>query len=220
MVVSSVSSTSTSTTSASTDTSTLSSNYEMFLTLLTTQLKVQDPLDPMNADDFTNQLVQYSAIEQQIQTNASLEKLIASVQSQSAAGLVSYLGTKVVADGVQSVLSDGEAVWGFTAGSGADTAQITIRNAQGAVMLTETIDITSGSSTYAWDGHTASGVDAPSGSYSISISAKNASGSAVSVDTQMSGIVDGIDLSGTEPILTVGGALVPLSSIHSVSTTL
>ncbi|AXS41485.1 flagellar hook capping FlgD N-terminal domain-containing protein [Breoghania sp. L-A4] len=220
MDVSGASSTTKTTGGASNDSATLSSNYEMFLTLLTTQLKVQDPLDPMNADDFTNQLVQYSAIEQQIKTNANLDELISSVQSQSAAGLVSYLGTKVVADGVQSVLEDGEAVWGFTSGAGAETAEISIRNSDGAVMFTEKIEITEGSSAYVWDGRTNSGVDAPDGTFSISIAAKDGSGNAVSVDTQMSGVVDGIDLSGTEPILKVGGALIPLSSIHSVSRSL
>lgn len=206
----------TSSSTAAKDANGLSSNYEMFLTLLTTQLKVQDPLDPVKADEFTNQLVQYSSIEQQIKMNANMEELIASVQSQNASSMVGYIGTQVEATGVQSILKDGQAAWQFSAGSGAKEAEITIRNSGGAIVYTDKIDIGSGSAQYTWDGSTDSGVDAPEGSYSISIKASNRDGNNVEVETQTQGIVTGVDLSKTEPALMIGDILVPLSSVSSV----
>ena len=55
---------------------TLSADMDTFLTLLTTQLQYQDPLDPMDASEYTNQLVQYSNVEQAIQTNTKLDNLL------------------------------------------------------------------------------------------------------------------------------------------------
>lgn len=216
MDIASLASGSTATGTAKTDASSLSSNYEMFLTLLTTQLKVQDPLDPVKADEFTNQLVQYSSIEQQIKMNSNMETLIASVNSSSASNLVAYIGTQVVADGIQSVLKDGQATWEYDAESDAETAEVTIRNSGGAVVFSESIDISGGSGSYSWDGSTASGVTAPDGNYSISIAAKDSEGNNATVDTQSSGIVDGVDMTGTEPALRIGNILIPLSSVHSV----
>lgn len=201
---------------ANSDASALSANYEMFLTLLTTQLKVQDPLDPMNADEFTQQLVQYSSIEQQIKMNANMEDLIASVESSNAANMVSYIGTEVVADGVQSVLRNGQATWEYEAGKGAEKAEITIRNSGGAIVFSEKIDIAEGEGSYVWNGRTTGGAEAPKGNYSITIKATKESGDAVSVDTKSTGIVEGVDMSGTEPALLIGGSLVPISSVRSV----
>src|SRR5262252_7667572 len=79
---------------------TLSGNFDTFLTLLTTQLKNQDPLSPMDSNQFTQQLVQFSQVEQQINSNKNLESLIALTKSQSATNAVSYLGkTLTMTDG-------------------------------------------------------------------------------------------------------------------------
>src|ERR1051326_9398368 len=71
---------------------TLSSNFDTFLTLLTTQLKNQDPLQPMDSNQFTQQLVQFSQVEQQINSNKNLESLISLTKSQTTTAAVSYLG--------------------------------------------------------------------------------------------------------------------------------
>src|SRR3546814_10422766 len=66
----------------------LNSNFDMFLTLLTTQLKNQDPLDPMDNAEMTNQLVQFANVEQQIAQNTNLEQMIMLLNAQSAASSV------------------------------------------------------------------------------------------------------------------------------------
>lgn len=198
----------------------LSANYEMFLALLTTQLKVQDPLDPLKANEFTNQLVQYSSVEQQLKMNQSMETLIATVSSSNASNLVGYLGTRVTAEGTRSVLGDGLATWKFSASAAAEDAEITIRNAQGAVVFKDKADLSKGSGSYVWDGRTDSGTTAPDGAYSIAFSAKDASGRAVTVKTQSTGVVSGIDFSGSEPVLKIGDVSVPLSSVTSVASSL
>ncbi|HZZ11369.1 MAG TPA: flagellar hook capping FlgD N-terminal domain-containing protein, partial [Paraburkholderia sp.] len=73
----------------------LAGNFDTFLTLLTTQLQNQDPLSPMDSTQFTQQLVAFSGVEQQINTNNNLQSLIALNQSQQAASAVSYIGHSV-----------------------------------------------------------------------------------------------------------------------------
>src|SRR5580692_10651622 len=73
----------------------LSGNFDTFLTLLTTQLKNQDPTSPMDSNEFTQQLVEFSQVEQQIDTNTNLQTLITQGQSQSGAYATGYLGKSV-----------------------------------------------------------------------------------------------------------------------------
>src|ERR1700745_1994530 len=92
----------------------LSGNFQTFLTLLTTQLKNQDPLSPMDSNQFTQQLVQFSQVEQQINSNKNLEDLIALTKSQSATNAVSYLGkTLTLTDGT-AALQNGTANWTYS----------------------------------------------------------------------------------------------------------
>ena len=206
--------------SGSTSTNALSANYEMFLSLLTTQLKVQDPLDPLKAQEFTDQLVQYSSVEQQMKMNASMETLIDKVSASNATNLVGYLGQRVTATGQQSVLTDGYATWEFNASAASDDAEVTIRNSGGAIVYTNNVDLSKGSGAFVWDGQTDSGSTAPDGAYSISFSAKDSQGNNVTVKTEASGIVDGVDFSDSEPVLKIGDLAIPLSSVTSVSANL
>ena len=85
----------------------LASNFDTFLTLLTTQLQHQDPLSPMDSTEFTQQLVQFSSVEQQISANKNLESLIALTKSRSSADAVSYLGKSLTTtDGSASSRAD------------------------------------------------------------------------------------------------------------------
>src|ERR1700674_4361525 len=93
---------------------TLSSNYDTFLKLLTAQLKNQDPLSPMDSNQFTQQLVMYSQVEQQISTNDNLSSLIALTKSAAGSNAVSYLGRTALTQGGDTSLSDGSADWRYT----------------------------------------------------------------------------------------------------------
>jgi flagellar basal-body rod modification protein FlgD len=194
----------------------LITNYEAFLQLLTTQLKNQSPLDPMDTNQFTQQLVQFSTVEQAIKTNQNLERLIANAAASNALGLVGYIGTTVTAEGSKTELTGGQAVWQLNAPS-EGTAEIAIRNAEGAVVFTDTVAIPQGASHFNWDGAMNTGGIAPDGSYSISITAKNADGKLFAVDTLVNGTVDSIDLSGTEPLLKIGDLTIPLSAVRKVA---
>src|SRR5579871_1104868 len=87
--------TSTGTSSSNDALSGLSSNFSTFLTLLTTQLKNQDPTSPMDSNQFTQQLVEFSQVEQQINTNDNLQTLISQGSSTASAMATTYLGRNV-----------------------------------------------------------------------------------------------------------------------------
>lgn len=193
----------------------LADNFDTFLQLLTTQLKNQNPLDPLDTNAFTQQLVQFSGVEQQLKTNEFLEAMVMSTQTANSAQAVSYVGKVVTASGSKSELVDGAATWHFAVDEPANITA-SVRDADGNVVFTKTGSVKQGESVFRWDGIGSDGRARPDGSYSVTIEARNASGKLVSVVTEMTGQVTGVDFTGSEPVLLVGSARVNLSSVMSV----
>lgn len=216
--ISGTSSTSSSTSSLAASGATIAGNFDTFLSILTTQLKNQNPLDPMDTNQFTAQLVQFSSVEQQLKTNTFLEALMKSGQTASNSDAVNYIGKQVDSQGNTTSLTSDGATWSFNADSLASDATVTIKNAQGNVVYTETGSLAKGEGKFQWDGKSSSGQQQEAGSYSITIDAKNLAGQAVAVTTSASGVVSGVDLTGDEPVFTVGNNKVKLSQITAVRT--
>jgi len=197
--------------------SALSGNYEMFLTLLTTQLKNQDPTDPMKSAEFTQQLVQYSSVEQQIKTNKNLENLLVTTSAAAMNSAVTLLGKQVEAIGSGSQLQDGEATWNYTLGADAPTTSIQILDSRGAAVHQQMIDGKTGTNSFTWNGKDAQGNALPDGTYYIVIAAQNASGMPVPAITSIKGAVTAVDLTNSDPLLTVNGAQIRFTDVMSVS---
>ncbi len=206
---------STSTSSLDTTRTTMAENFDTFLQLLTTQLKNQNPLDPLDTNAFTQQLVQFSGVEQQLKTNEFLEAMVLSTQTANSAQAVSYVGKVVTASGSKTEMVDSAAVWHFAVEEAADITA-TVRDADGNVVFTKTGSVNQGESVFTWDGKGNDGKQRADGSYSVTIEARNKEGKLVSVATEMTGEVTGVDFSGTEPVLIVGNARVNLSAVLSV----
>ncbi|MBS8260585.1 flagellar hook assembly protein FlgD [Roseibium polysiphoniae] len=208
--------TSTSSTSSSATSSTgLTGNYELFLSLLTTQIQNQDPLDPLDSAEYTNQLVQYSSVEQSIQTNANLEEMLATLKSNEASSYVSYLGSEVTAAGGTTMLSDGEASWSYSINEAA-SGTIEVRNASGAVVYSEEVSLDGGAGKFEWDGVGDSGSASPEGAYTIGFNLKDSSGNAEAASVEISGVVDGVDMSTGSTFLKIGDVSVPVSAVKEV----
>jgi flagellar basal-body rod modification protein FlgD len=213
MTVSGVSSGSSS--SALAGNTTIAGNFDTFLSLLTTQLKNQNPLDPLDTNQFTQQLVQFSSVEQQLKSNDFLQTLVQATQNSSNNAAVSYIGKTVTSSGVNSDLKNGQATWSFNLPQAA-AVTVTIKDAKGNQVYTETGQVNAGNGQFNWDGTQTDGTTAPDGTYSISISGKNTQGAYVAVSTETTGTVTGVDLNGTEPSLIVGAQNVKLSDVTSV----
>jgi flagellar basal-body rod modification protein FlgD len=195
---------------------TIAENFDAFLLLLTTQLKNQNPLEPLDTNQFTQQLVQFASVEQQIKSNDTLNALLASSRSSIVSTASGFVGMQVTADGATTRLADGRAEWRLNVARAA-TATISIRDRDGNVLATDTKALTAGGQSYVWDGRTSTGQTAPAGDYTITVTGRDVAGQPVSVKTEIAGRVDRVDLSGDEPILVIGGVQVPLKTVKSIT---
>jgi flagellar basal-body rod modification protein FlgD len=206
------------TTPAKTNTSTarLADNFDQFLQILTTQLKNQSPLDPLDTNQFTQQLVQFSGVEQQLRTNDQLAQLLAANKTSSTVSALGFVGAKVTADGASTQHTSGSAsTWNLNAARGA-TGKITITDKTGATVHSMEQALVAGNQTFKWDGRLANGQMAPSGTYTISVAAKDATGGSVTVKSEITGTVDAVDVTGDSPILKIGEISVPMSAVKSI----
>lgn len=195
--------------------SAIAGNFDQFLTLLTTQLKNQSPLDPLDTNQFTAQLVQFAGVEQQLKSNDTLSALLSLSKATTTTNAVGFIGSTITADGAAAQLKGGSAEWKVSLPR-AGSANVTIKNASGNVVQTYTTSLSAGDQTYKWDGTTSTGTKAADGEYSITIDAKDVSGQAITATTEIKGVVDGVDLSGTTPMLKIGTISVAIDKIKSV----
>ncbi|MGV8831271.1 MAG: flagellar hook assembly protein FlgD [Devosia sp.] len=216
MAVSGVSGSS-STTQTSTARAGIADNFDTFLSILTTQLKNQNPLDPLDTNAFTQQLVQFSGVEQQLKTNDFLETLMLAGQNTAKSDAVSYIGKEVTSSGKTGELTDSEAVfWAYSADANAANATVTIKDANGQVVYTETGPLASGPGTFRWDGIGSDGNLKPNGVYSVDIKGADANGKAVGISTASIGVVTAVDFTGNVPILTIGSRRVAITDVTDV----
>ena len=197
--------------------STIADNFDTFLSILTTQLKNQNPLDPLDTNQFTQQLVQFAGVEQQLKTNSSLDTILTNSKAASASSASGLIGRTITADGATTDLTNGKATWTLTPDRAAARAVITLKASDGTVVATKTTTLKAGAQPFEWDGTGTSGLSAKDGRYTITVDALDTTGTKVAVDTKVSGVVDGVDLSGSEPVLTIGKARVPASSVKTLS---
>jgi flagellar basal-body rod modification protein FlgD len=193
----------------------LASNFTQFLQLLTTQLKNQNPLDPLDTNQFTQQLVQFAHVEQQLKSNTQLETLVSLQQATQATQALGYVGQIVALDGQTSKLANNTAGWSFNSPKPA-TGTVNIINSAGATVFTGTYSLNSGIQNFIWDGRNNSGVKLPDGDYKLSITAKDAAGQNVAVSTEIQGIVDSVDMSKTPPVLSVNNTEYGLDKVKRV----
>jgi flagellar basal-body rod modification protein FlgD len=195
----------------------LSGNFSTFLTLLTTQLKNQDPLSPMDSNQFTQQLVEFSQVEQQINTNTSLGTLISQGNTNNAAYATNYLGKQISIVNGQASLSGGAANWTYNLATEASTTQLTVTNAAGKVVYTGTGETGAGNHAFAWNGKDNNGNQLADGAYKLTVTAADSAGTNVTSSVASAGTVTQIDMTGSTPQLIIGNMEVGLADIAAVA---
>lgn len=193
---------------------TLSDNFDTFLVLLTAQLQNQDPLAPMDSTQFTQQLVQYSQVEQQIRTNEQLESLVSQYNAMSASLPLSYIGRFAVIDSNNAYMANEQAAWTYSFEDAPSTVTINVLDAKGKTVFSTEGSAAPGTHNFVWDGKNNSGEAMPDGVYRLSIVARDANNGAVASDVNAIELVSGVDLTGTPP------KIVSRSGNHDLSTVL
>ena len=194
----------------------LAETFDNFLQLLTTQLQYQDPLSPVDSNEFTNQLVQFSAVEQAIQTNSKLDKLIALQSGNQLSEAVAYIGKTIKTESSQFWLEDGNATLLYGLGGNAQQTTITIVDESGATVRVLSGETGAGLHEVTWDGTDGSGTALPDGVYTVLANAIDAEGDAVTVATGFYGRVTGIEMQDGQLLLGIGKLLLPLDQVMAV----
>jgi flagellar basal-body rod modification protein FlgD len=192
-------------------------NFDTFLTLLTTQLKNQNPLSPMDTSQFTQQLVAFSQVEQQIKTNS---QLAAMMQGQSASEAISALpmvGRTIEYTGNQTALQNGKATFSYALPTGAATANVLVKNAAGTTVFSQTVDPSAGKHSLIWNGQTAAGTQMPDGGvYTMQVQAVDAKNAALAATTTATGTVTGVSVVNNVATFDVTGVPVPMSNLLTI----
>src|SRR5476651_2588605 len=155
------------------DQQTIAGNFNTFLQLLTTQLKNQNPLDPLDTNQFTQQLVQFAQVEQQLRSNDQLATLVSLQKTTQSTAALSFVGQNVVVDGSTAQLANGQAIWSFTSPKPA-TATITLKDSSGQTAYSGSYTLQAGQQNFQWDGKGNDGTEWPNGAYTMSITSKDA----------------------------------------------
>ncbi len=195
----------------------LQDDLNRFLSLLTTQLKNQDPLDPMDSNEFTSQLVQFASVEQQIYQNSNLEQLVALGQTNQVSSLVDFIGKRIeVAGTAKFPLENSSAEFTYTMPEGAKSASIIIRDANGLTVYEQDANLDQGQHKFEWDGRDRNGNTAPDGEYSVLVSGLDHQGELLDVSTTVFGRVTGIGVENGQTTMFMGDIEVPQTQVLSV----
>jgi flagellar basal-body rod modification protein FlgD len=205
---------STSSAAPTVDNTMIASNFTTFLQLLTTQLQNQNPLDPLDTNQFTQQLVQFAQVEQQMKSNDQLATLISLDQAAQATTALAYVGATVVVDGTTAQLN-GSAHWNLNVSKPVN-ATVTIKDATGQTAYTSSFAINPGNQGFTWDGKGNDGTQWPDGNYTMTVSAVDTNKQPTAVSTEIEAVVDSVDLTQNPPLLSINGQNYTLSQVKRI----
>jgi flagellar basal-body rod modification protein FlgD len=195
---------------------TIAGNFQTFLSLLTTQLQNQNPLSPLDTNQFTQQLVEFAGVEQQLKTNDSLATLVTLQQTTQNSQALEYVGKTAVVSGNTTALSNSKATWELNVPSNA-TLNITIANSTGQTVYSGTYSANAGNNQpFNWNGQNSDGTTSPDGLYTMTATAKDSNGNNVAITTEVGGTVSSVDLTQSPPLLSINGSQYTLSQVKAV----
>ncbi len=195
--------------------SSLSGNFTDFLKMLMTQLQNQDPTSPMDTNAFTTELVQFSSVEQQINTNTSLTSLIQLTQAGEVMQGSNMTGKQVTVTSDHLALQNGKATIQFNTAS-AQPVAIAIYNDSGTKLQDATLTSVKGTNTWTWDGSNASGATLPDGAYKVAVVAADTSGTVAALPFSVLGTATGVLSQSSGMQLQLGALSVDFSKVQSV----
>lgn len=195
----------------------LATSYDTFMKLLSAQIKNQDPLAPMDGNQFTQQLVQMTGVQQQLYSNDLLKQLV----TNSGTGMsdaVSVIGREITAASDKAIVTAGEAKWNYNLAKDAASVKIEVLDSQGRLVAVSTpTNVQAGDRTFTWNGTDLNGVKrANGGEYSLKITPLDGSGATVVSKVFQRGVVTAVEQVSGQPVLSIGGAKVPWSAVTSV----
>jgi flagellar basal-body rod modification protein FlgD len=196
---------------------TLAGNFQTFLTLLTTQLQNQNPLDPLDTNQFTQQLVQFAGVEQQLKTNDQLTTLVSLQQTAQSTQALGFVGKTAMVDGSTATMTNGSANWILGVKTDSNV-NVSITNSTGQTVFTGNYQVNAGDGqAFGWDGKGNDGTQWPDGKYTMTAQAVDSTGTAVAVSTEIVGTVSSVDLTQSPPLLSINGQNYTVNQIKGIT---
>lgn len=189
-----------------------------FLTMFVAQLKYQDPLNPMQGQEFAAQLAQFSSLEQLFNVNETLQTLKSTGEDASRLQALDFIGKEIIAKGDALQLQQGEVAVGNFELEKAAECSVAVMNEDGYLVRTLSLGVLdAGSHSFQWDGHDGSGNLQSPGTYRFSVIGKTATGELVNGDPRISGKVTGVNLENGTVQLFVGKVPVSMSEVIEIT---
>jgi flagellar basal-body rod modification protein FlgD len=194
----------------------IAGNFQSFLQLLTTQLQNQDPLSPLDTNQFTQQLVEFAGVQQQINTNDSLSTLVSLQQTAQSSQALQFVGKTAVVKGNTATMTNSQATWELNIPT-ASNVTINITNSSGQTVYTNTAAASAGNNqVFSWNGLGSDGTQNPNGNYTLTATAKDSNGNTVAVTTSVAGVVSSVDLTQSPPLLSIGSQTFTVNQVESI----
>jgi flagellar basal-body rod modification protein FlgD len=195
----------------------LADNFNTFLSLLTTQLKNQDPTSPLDSNQFTQQLVQMTGVEQQLNGNSLLKQVVANT-SNGISTAVTLIGKTVKATSDTANISNGQAQWTYNLPANAADLKVQVVDSAGNIVHAEApTNMAAGDHAFSWNGKDLTGTQLPNGgTYTLRVTATDASGATLATTNYVQGVVTGVTQNNGATSITVNGGPVDWSKVVSV----
>lgn len=188
----------------------IAADFDTFLTLLTAQLQNQDPLDPLDTDKFVSQLVEFSSVEQTIQTNQNLETLIGLQSSAQTANALALLGETVVFAGDRALAAGGAAQWRYAVPDGASAVALTVTDSNGRIVEQSEGSAVAGEHAFTFTGGTDGAV------YRLTVAAVDRSGATLPASVRSLADVTSVSTAGGAPRLSTALGDIALADVTRV----
>jgi flagellar basal-body rod modification protein FlgD len=195
----------------------IGADFNTFLTLLTTQLQNQDPTNAMDANQMTQQLVQFATVEQQIKVNTNLERLLGVEQGNQLVSAAPLMGRVVEVESDRLALQGGQAQLRLPAAGEARRAQVTIQDANGRTVRGAEVALGSAPANWSWDGKDANGAQLADGAYRFTVTGSRADGTAAPVTAGVLARATAVDRRDGEVRLSLGGLSVPFDKLRGLA---
>jgi flagellar basal-body rod modification protein FlgD len=194
----------------------IAGNFQSFLQLLTTQLQNQNPLSPLDTNQFTQQLVEFAGVQQQLNTNDSLATLVSLQQTTQSTQALGFVGKTAVVNGSTASLTNSQATWQLDIASNS-TVNISIASSTGQTVFTGQFPASAGNNQpFNWNGRGNDGTLQSDGTYKLTATATDSAGNTVAIKTQVEGVVSSVDLTQSPPLLSIGGQTFTVNQIQSI----
>jgi flagellar basal-body rod modification protein FlgD len=193
----------------------LSSNFSNFLSMLMTQLQNQDPTTPLDSNQFTSELVQFTSVEQQIGTNSNLTQLIQLTQASQIEQSAALIGKPVTANSTKLSLQNGTGAINFNT-TKPEPVAIAVFNSAGAQVQSAALTTQAGTNHWSWNGKGPNGQTMPDGAYTATVTTVGTDGKSSQVPFTVTGTATSVQNNNGTVEVQMGGLTLPFSAVQSV----